>query len=274
MADPGSSDPNKRNSRQVSRSPLDRGASESSYPLQIDRAVQSERWGFGDAAGGIAAAFLLSNIVGAIIVAAAGWRSAAEIPIWGFGVLQIPLWAGYLGCILVAASKGSGLVEAFGLTARIVDPFAGILVGILSQLLLLPAIYLPIFHLTGKTAKDLSRPAERLASGAQSSWSWLLFALLVGLVAPVVEETFFRGLLLRSLSKRGASAAVAVLGSAAIFAGLHFQLLQLPGLFVFGVILAVMTVLTGRLGPAIFAHIGFNSTTVVVLYLDYRSRMR
>lgn len=258
-----------RDRRTLTRSPLG-----SAYRAQIDAARHGERWGFGDAVTGMFAAFLLSNVVGVVILGVAGWDSPSKIPMWGFGVLQIPLWAGYIGTTILAGRKGSGLRSSFGMSLRPYDPLVGLVVGITCQLVVLPLFYVPIFRLTGTDTKELSRPAKELASGAQSPWSWILFALLVSLVAPVVEELFFRGLLLRSLSKRGSAPVAAVLLSAAIFAGLHFQLLQLPGLFVFGVTLAGLAVATGRLGPAVFAHIGFNATTVVVLYLDYRSRLR
>jgi membrane protease YdiL (CAAX protease family) len=61
-----------------------------------------------------------------------------------------------------------------------------------------------------------------------------------------------------------------VLGSAAVFALLHFQALQFPGLFVFGVVLASLTLALGRLGPAVWAHMAFNASTVAVLYWDSR----
>lgn len=242
------------------------------YKDQIASSVSTERWGLGDAVAGIVLAFLLSNIVGVGILLAAGWRSSADIPMWGFGVLQIPLWGGYIGVAIYAAAKGSGVERAFGLVVRAFDPIIGLTVGVICQLLVLPAIYFPIFRITGTDSEELSRPAKQLASGAQSPWGWALFAVLVGLVAPVVEELFFRGLLLRSLSKKGLPAWSAVLISAGVFASLHFQVLQFPGLFVFGIVLAVMAVASGRLGWSVFAHIGFNVTTVVVLYLDYRSK--
>ena len=53
--------------------------------------------------------------------------------------------------------------------------------------------------------------------------------------------------------------------SSAVFAAVHFQALQFAGLFVFGLVAALLTVRSGRLGPAIWAHIGFNLTTVTVL---------
>ena len=89
---------------------------------------------------------------------------------------------------------------------------------------------------------------------------------MVVFVAPVVEELFYRGLVLRSLEKRRWPRWAVVVGSAALFAAMHFQVLQFPGLFVFGVVLALMTLITGRLGPAIWAHAGFNGATVVLLY--------
>lgn len=244
------------------------------YTSQIELAREMQRWGFGDAVAGILAAFLLSNIFGAIIMAIAGWKTSSDIPIWGFGVVQIPLWAGYLAVVVLAGRKGPGFREAFGLAARQWDPMVGLIVGILCQLVLLPVLYMPILKVLGTDSDELSKPARELARGAHGISSWLLFAVLVGLVAPVVEEVFFRGLLLRSLSKRGLQPWVAVLLSSLIFAALHVQLLQLIGLFAFGLVLAALTVITGRLGPAIFAHIGFNMTTVVVLYLNYRSGIR
>lgn len=244
---------------------------ESEYRTRISLARDGERWGIGDAVAGVLIAYLATNIIGVVIISMAGWESTDQIPMWGFGVLQIPLWVVYLGTVFVAASKGAGVVDSFGLRIRAVDPLIGLAVGILCQLIVLPVLYVPIFRLSGTDSEELSRPAKELASGAQTASGWILFAVLVGLVAPVVEELFFRGLLLRSFSKRSMSAATAVVASSAVFAALHFQVLQFPGLFVFGVVVAVMAVVSGRLGPSIFAHVGFNATTIVVLYLEHRS---
>lgn len=238
------------------------------YRGQIAIARTTERWGLGDVAAGVIIAYLATNIIGVVIVSIAGWDSMSKVPMWGFGVLQLPLWAVYMGTVLVAGSKGLGVVEAFGIRVRLLDPIVGLTIGVVCQLLVLPALYIPIFELTGTDSEELSRPAKELASGAQSSVSWIIFAVLVGLAAPVVEELFFRGLMLRSLSKKGLSIAAAVITNAVVFAGLHFQALQFPGLFVFGIVVAAMAVVSGRLGPSMFAHIGFNMTTVVVLYMN------
>lgn len=237
------------------------------YSLDPDK----ELWGQGEVVWGVIASFLLSNIIGVIIYSAAGWKKVADVPMWGLGLLQIPLWVGMLAAVRVAGTKGSGVVNAFGVKFRAIDAPVGLLIGIFTQLVVLPLIYVPIFQLTGKTSEDLSRPARELSSRAGGAVSWLLFALLVGILAPIVEELFYRGLFLRALHKRGISTVVSVLVSSAIFGAIHLQPLQFVGLFLFGVVAAMLATVTRRLGMSIFAHIGFNMTSVLALYLDFRS---
>jgi len=234
--------------------------------------ADERRWGFGDVGIGLAASLVLSTLIGGVILSIAGWQSGGDgpdtVPMWGLALLQIPLWAGYLGAVWYAGTKGGGIVRDFHAHLRPVDVPLGLVVGIATQLLVLPALYVPVFWLTSATEDDLSRPAEELSQRADGTLSWALFALLVGIIAPIVEELFYRGLLLRSAEKRGASPWAAVVISALIFAAMHLQPLQFPGLAAFGLIAGALVVLTGRLGPAIMAHIGFNLTTVVVLYLQ------
>jgi len=197
----------------------------------------------------------------------AGWKSSEEAPIWGLALLQIPLWVGYLGAVLFAGSKGRGIVADFGFRMRALDAPLGLALGIFCQLALLPLIYAPIFYFTGKNTDELARPAEQLAARADGNLSWALFALLVGILAPVVEELFYRGLLLRSLEKRRLPVWAAVLVSSVVFAGMHMQALQFPGLLLVGLIAGTLAAVTGRLGASIWLHIGFNMTTVVLLFM-------
>ena len=83
-------------------------------------------------------------------------------------------------------------------------------------------------------------------------------------VAPVVEELFFRGLLLGEMQRRWGTAA-AVAASSVVFGATHFQPLQFPGLTAAGAVFAIAAVRTRRLGPAIAVHAGFNATTFVAL---------
>ena len=106
----------------------------------------------------------------------------------------------------------------------------------------------------------------------------LKVSLIVATVvlAPVTEELIFRGVLLRAILHRGRVLAMVV--SAAVFSAIHVlglgteQILAsavvvLPPIFILGVLLAWITIRSGRLGPAIFIHSGWNLLAALVLLL-------
>jgi membrane protease YdiL (CAAX protease family) len=57
--------------------------------------------------------------------------------------------------------------------------------------------------------------------------------------------------------------------SAVVFGLSHigFETLQLAGLVALGIVLGVLAVRTGRLGPSMFAHAGFNGLTMLAVFL-------
>jgi len=186
-----------------------------------------------------------------------------KVTLGALAAAQAALWAGMLGVVVRSSrSKGAGsLAEDFGLRVERGDVGVGLVTGMLSQLVLVPAIYLPLQWAFGR--HDISKPAKELARTAHGS-PYIGFAIAVAVVAPVIEELFFRGLLLRSLERRfGPRWAVA--GSAVAFGLAHFQGLQLPALIAVGVVLGMLAVRTGRLGPGIVAHAAFNAVVVVAL---------
>ena len=225
-------------------------------------------WGLGDVAAGIVAAQFLAAVATVVAMGLAGWRSSSDVPMWGLALLQLPMWAGWIGALVVAGRKGDGIVPEFGFRAEWLDVPVGLAVGVLLQVVVLPLVYLPVLALMGKDNDDLSRPARELAGRAHGSLGWVLLLLLVGIGAPVVEELFYRGLFQRALLKRGLSAWVSVVVGAAVFAAMHLELLQFLGLFVFGLVAGALAYRSGRLGPSIAAHVGFNVTTVVTLWLS------
>jgi membrane protease YdiL (CAAX protease family) len=82
--------------------------------------------------------------------------------------------------------------------------------------------------------------------------------------APVVEELFYRGLLLRSMERRWGTA-VAVVGSSVVFALVHFQPYDLLPLALAGLLFGTLRARSGRLGPGIWAHVAFNLTAIISL---------
>ena len=219
------------------------------------------RWGLGDAAAGAAIGFVASGVAASI------WTAATGTDVESLGALaagQIGLWLGLLGWPVVASRvKGSGsLVDDFGLRARPVDAL-GLLVGVACQVVVIPLLYLLVQLVTGDL--DVEGPARELADRAHGA-GFVVLALLVVFGAPVVEELFFRGLLLRAAERRwGTRWALAI--SSVAFAASHFQLVQFPGLALVGLVFGILVVRSGRLGPGIAAHIAFNATAVVTLAL-------
>jgi membrane protease YdiL (CAAX protease family) len=224
-------------------------------------------WGLGDVGGGIVAAQFLAAACGIVAMGVAGWDAPSDVPLWGLALLQLPMWAGWVGALVVAGRKGQGVVAEFGLRAQWLDVPVGLAVGVVLQLVVLPLVYLPVLALLGKDTEDLSRPAKELAGRADGAVGWVLLLLLVGIGAPVVEEVFYRGLFQRALLKRGLPVWASVVLGSAVFAAMHLEALQFLGLFVFGLVAGALAWRTGRLGPSIAAHVGFNVTTVVTLWL-------
>lgn len=199
----------------------------------------------------------------------AGWTTSSDVPLWAGAVLQIPLWGGFLTAVVLAGrNKGHGVVRDFGFRFEWLDAPVGLVIGVVMQLLVLPVLYLPVLWLLDQSSDDLSRPARELADKAQGPVGWIVLTLIVVVGAPIVEELFYRGLLLRSLQKRGIPDVWSCVICAAVFAASHLQALQFVGLFAIGLVLSYLAVRTGRLGPSICTHAAFNATSVVLLYLQ------
>ena len=149
-----------------------------------------------------------------------------------------------------------------GLRMKAIDVPVGLAVGVVSQLVMVPLLYWVVFKIIG--AQDISAAARELTDRAVDPFSIVLAFVIVGIGAPLAEEIYFRGMAQRIFGRR-LRPTWAIVAAAAFFAASHFQPLQFPALLVFGIILGVMTWRTGRLGPAIWAHVGFNVVTAVTL---------
>lgn len=137
--------------------------------------------------------------------------------------------------------------------------FALLVITLVSQLVLRHAVQ---FH---ETARD------RLLQTHSLLQLLALFAT-VSVLAPLAEEIYFRNFLL-SLLKRKFGLAVALVVSASLFALVHFQFIDHPGvvgwvttglLFGLGLINALWVARTGLLWLAIASHAAYNSVLVVL----------
>ena len=117
----------------------------------------------------------------------------------------------------------------FGLRAAGGPASSGSASGIGTQLVLLPLLYSPIFELFDMTSDDLAEPARELTDRATDAVGVLLLVLIVGIGAPIVEEMFYRGLLLRSLERRFGTGLAGVAVGAVVVRGHPLPAAAVPG---------------------------------------------
>ncbi|MGH9223859.1 MAG: CPBP family glutamic-type intramembrane protease [Acidimicrobiales bacterium] len=207
------------------------------------------------------------------LVAGVGLAVAAEaLDLPGIVVLTLNLaglWSGLLGAALLASRRygTASLTRDYGLSVRPNDIGWGVLVALGARfaggLALIPFVYI----------------SERLVDVNQGVFDdvdkadvgvFLVLAFFTVIGAPLVEELFFRGLLLRSLvGALGVNAAIAV--QAGLFGLAHFNpllgvanLSLITVITVAGVIFGVTAHRRG-IGRSIVAHAAFNLVTVIVV---------
>jgi hypothetical protein len=223
---------------------------------------QTPRWGLGDAAVGLLVGWVATAVVVAIWAGASGEKNANPT-LGALAAGEAALWLGLLGApIWASRTKGAGsLAKDFGFAFRWTDAPLGLIAGLLCQYVLVWLVYLPLRQFVSQ--HDLEAPVRQVTDNAHGV-SYFILTVVVVVGAPIVEELFFRGLVLRSLQRRFGDA-WAVVGSAVVFGVAHFELLQLPALVALGLVLGIMAVRTRRLGLGIFTHAGFNLVTMIAL---------
>ena len=219
----------------------------------------------GDAVIGIVASLVLSQIAVAIILVVGDYSVTDDLPLWVTAIAQIPLWIGLVGSVSWATKrKGTGSLRTdFGLAMRWTDIPVGLAIGFVGQIAII-LIVIPIYTLLGVDTDEVGQTAEKLADRAVHTPDVVLLLIVVVIGAPIVEELFYRGLMLRSVERRWGSG-VAITSTSVVFAAIHFQPYDFLALALFSVLVSTLAVRAGRLGPGIWAHVAFNLTAVVSL---------
>jgi membrane protease YdiL (CAAX protease family) len=211
------------------------------------------------------ACWLLAQIVGLVVYSIGGYEDIDEVPIWALFVSTSLGWAVFLaGMVLASQREGSGsFTRDYQVRARPVDVL-GVPIGVLTQLVVVPLIYLPLERLWEDvfTEERLTETAKDLVDRA-SGGSMLLLVLMVCVGAPIVEELVYRGLLQGSLAARF-NHVPALLAASLLFMLIHFRPVEYPGLLAIGLVCGACALATGRLGMAIACHVGFNVTGLLL----------
>lgn len=225
------------------------------------------RWGMGDALLGTLLTIVVPTFVVVAVLAVTGRSDLENASLGTTALLQVPLWAGLLGAPLWSTyAKGRrSLALDFGWRMRWTDIPFGLAVGLATQLVLVVVVAL-LYQLLGIDLDRVGTSAEALTASASGVFGIVLLVAVVAVAAPLLEELFYRGLWLRAIERRWGTT-WAVLGTSVLFGGIHVQPYDFPALAGFGLVAALLTVRTGRLGPAIWAHVAFNLTAVISLLL-------
>ncbi len=257
---------------------------EDTQPIAVDilnaaRSADTERgrWSLTDVFVGFGVLLLLSELLG--YLAGSIGHASATASVWlGSG----SVWLALVPTAIWAAKRhGTGnLFRDFGLKIRPIDLAIGLGLGV-GMRVVSGIITLIVIRLTGQT------PSGNLTAITGNGHGTVFVVSLVlasAVIAPVVEELFFRGVVLRSglatlrrrpmsrWSRTPARARWTVIGiSAGLFTLVHLS--EVTGvvtgislaltLLVVGGVNALISLTTGRLGSAVIAHMVFNAVAVI-----------
>jgi membrane protease YdiL (CAAX protease family) len=222
------------------------------------------RWGLADVIWVWFVGLVAGAIALTICASIRGRTSVSETDGIDLAVGLIAQNGAILGALmLLSRLKGRGTLRAdFGLTVRPAD-WPWLAFGVVLQLVSL--LLVQLLELVGDTIE----PQQAVETLEQTQGPEIVVIVLgVALLAPLVEELLYRGLLLRALLRR-TTPVPAVLISSVVFAGVHLldpsTLPLMAPLLLLAVISGIRAVRTGELSQSILLHVGFNLLSAVVL---------
>lgn len=213
---------------------------------------------------------VIGGFFGAVVVFAVVGRLADEtVGVAITAGMQLVTSAGIL-YVLSRGWRTGNFPRSVGLVVKLHDWWA-FFAGFALQIAIVLAVVTPTIALLGIEQPEQQQIAQIIESAAsKSGLIGLLFVTIV--LAPVVEEVLYRGVLLRAILRLGLRDRAAIVISAAVFASIHLvdpqAAIVVPGLFVLGLVLARVTLKTGDLSRAILLHTGVNSLAAIALILS------
>lgn len=143
-------------------------------------------------------------------------------------------------------SSAMATIGLLGVPILMTVPLIVLLDGVMMQLL-------------GKVLPPSASEAAMFESMSGGLGAWVLACA----IAPMVEEMFFRGIILRGMLKRY-SQTDAIVYSAFVFGLMHLNVYQFVIAFAVGILAAALYVRTNSLWPGIVLHAGINTTITVL----------
>ena len=139
-------------------------------------------------------AFVVGQLISLFVLGLSGAEDVDDVAIPTLFVALAATWAAYLAGLWWASRRsGTGnVIEDYRVRFRPVD-LVGVPIGVLTQLVLVPLVYLPLSRLWPSTfsEEELSDNAERLVDRAGGA-TMVLLVVMVCICAPIVEELVYR----------------------------------------------------------------------------------
>lgn len=241
------------------------------YPPDAAEPWRRTRWGLGDVGWGALVVLVASLLAGVVAVAAGVDPDELTDNPYLIAGLLLPNVLGFAVVPWIASRrKGVGrLADDYGLTGRWRDVAIGLATGIVG-LIAAGSVGFAVDALLGADEATSNVPVDSLGSTGEI----VVFAFAIAVVTPIIEELFFRGLLYRSLLKRGRSVLRSTLITTAVFTVPHLTAVS-TGTAVASLAAAIFTLgiafnlaahwTDNRLLAPIVAHIVINGTAVIAL---------
>ena len=216
------------------------------------------RWGLGSAAITIVAAIALGTIAAVPLIALDAPLAVTAIVGTLFPWLALGGWP-----LIVTRWKGNGPRIDLGFRLTWSDTGWGVVAGLVG--LTFAAL---VALITQAIAGDFSSAAGDVALELREQgpfWTLFLFAIMIMVGAPIVEEIAFRGLIFNALRKRGVGAVLTIVITAVLFSAFHFEPIRFFLLLPIGLVYGWVRWKTGSLGAAMVAHGVNNAPAALVL---------
>lgn len=114
--------------------------------------------------------------------------------------------------------------------------------------------YLGVYEVLFQEKQLGDEQLSRLIGGNASTLAYVSGLIFIGLITGIAEELAFRRFLFRHMLVHTNKLWLSVMGSAFIFALLHFNYIQFIPLMAFGIALALMYKVSGSIWPGIAVH--------------------
>lgn len=218
--------------------------------------------------------FLLGFILTFVIQIGAGvWMHPRvdTLPIGVVILISIAVFQGLLSLILFVHLQSVGLntLQVLGMESPLQVRDA--VWGLMAYCMALPLVAMSALFtkaLFGSLKIDLTlQPMIQQISELSGWMNWVSLFLLVGFIGPLLEEVIFRGIIFPLLVQK-LGALSGLLLQAAIFALIHQHAASLLALFSLAILLGLTYLYTRRLMTCVWAHVFFNSMTLVYALVE------